>query len=151
MNTATEETTTTEKPKATRKVLVEEMSGTLLTVAKDVKIQVEFNPAEVNAYRLIGYENRALRHEDFNDDKKDAGDMGAGHTVTAIFEVVPRGVEIQIVATEGGFRPGVPMAAVVARSELMDSGQVRELADLAGRRVAVTARGMTTGLGWFAV
>ena len=57
---------------------------------------MEFNPAEVNAYRLIGYENRALRHEDFNDDKKDAGDMGAGHTVTAIFEVVPRGVEIQI-------------------------------------------------------
>jgi Ca-activated chloride channel family protein len=77
-----------------RKVLVEEMSGTLLTVAKDVKIQVEFNPAEVNAYRLIGYENRALRHEDFNDDRKDAGDMGAGHTVTALFEVVPRGVEI---------------------------------------------------------
>ncbi len=79
-----------------RKVLVEEMSGTLLTVAKDVKIQVEFNPAEVNAYRLIGYENRALRHEDFNDDKKDAGDMGAGHSVTALFEVVPRGVEIDI-------------------------------------------------------
>jgi Ca-activated chloride channel family protein len=79
-----------------RKVLVEEMSGTLMTVAKDVKIQVEFNPAEVNAYRLIGYENRALRHEDFNDDKKDAGDMGAGHTVTALFEVVPRGVNIQI-------------------------------------------------------
>jgi Ca-activated chloride channel homolog len=78
-----------------RKVLVEEMSGTLLTVAKDVKIQVEFNPAEVNAYRLIGYENRALRREDFNDDKKDAGDMGAGQTVTALFEVVPRGVEVQ--------------------------------------------------------
>jgi Ca-activated chloride channel homolog len=79
-----------------RKVLVEEMSGTLLTVAKDVKIQVEFNPAQVNAYRLIGYENRALRAEDFNDDMKDAGDMGAGHTVTALFEVVPTGVEIQI-------------------------------------------------------
>lgn len=79
-----------------RKVLVEEMSGTLLTVAKDVKIQVEFNPAEVNAYRLIGYENRALRHEDFNDDKKDAGDMGAGQNVTALFEVVPRGREVQI-------------------------------------------------------
>jgi Ca-activated chloride channel family protein len=78
-----------------RKVLVEEMSGTLMTVAKDVKIQVEFNPAEVNAYRLIGYENRALRHEDFNDDNKDAGDMGAGQTVTALFEIVPRGVEIQ--------------------------------------------------------
>jgi len=79
-----------------RKVLVEEMSGTLLTVAKDVKIQVEFNPAEVNAYRLIGYENRALRHEDFNDDRKDAGGIGAGHTVTALFEVVPRGVDVQI-------------------------------------------------------
>ena len=78
-----------------RKVLVDEMSGTLLTVAKDVKIQVEFNPAEVNAYRLIGYENRALRHEDFNDDRKDAGDMGAGQTVTALFEVVPRGLEVQ--------------------------------------------------------
>jgi Ca-activated chloride channel homolog len=83
-----------------RKVLVEEMSGTLLTIAKDVKIQVEFNPAEVNAYRLIGYENRALRHEDFNDDKKDAGDMGAGQTVTALFEVVPRGVEVQISAVD---------------------------------------------------
>jgi len=83
-----------------RKVLVEEMSSTLLTIAKDVKIQVEFNPAEVNAYRLIGYENRALRHEDFNDDKKDAGDMGAGHTVTALFEVVPRGVEVEISAVD---------------------------------------------------
>jgi Ca-activated chloride channel homolog len=83
-----------------RKVLVEEMSGTLLTIAKDVKIQVEFNPAEVNAYRLIGYENRALRHEDFNDDKKDAGDMGAGQTVTALFEVVPRGAEVQISAVD---------------------------------------------------
>jgi len=78
-----------------RKVLVEEMSGTLMTVAKDVKVQVEFNPAQVNAYRLIGYENRMLRNQDFNDDKKDAGDMGAGHTVTALFEVVPRGVDIQ--------------------------------------------------------
>jgi len=78
-----------------RKVLVEEMSGTLNTVAKDVKIQVEFNPTEVNAYRLIGYENRALRREDFNDDKKDAGDMGAGQTVTALFEVVPRGVQVE--------------------------------------------------------
>jgi Ca-activated chloride channel family protein len=79
-----------------RKVLVEQMNGTLVTVAKDVKIQIEFNPAAVNAYRLIGYENRLLRHEDFNDDRKDAGDMGAGHTVTALFEVVPKGVEIEI-------------------------------------------------------
>jgi Ca-activated chloride channel family protein len=74
-----------------RKVLVEEMSGTLVTVAKDVKIQVDFNPGKVEAYRLIGYENRLLRPEDFNNDLKDAGDMGAGHTVTALFEVVPRG------------------------------------------------------------
>jgi Ca-activated chloride channel homolog len=79
-----------------RKVLVEQMGGTLVTIAKDVKIQVEFNPAEVIAYRLIGYENRVLRHEDFNDDQKDAGDIGAGHTVTALFEVVPRGVAIDI-------------------------------------------------------
>jgi len=74
-----------------RKVLVEQMSGTLVTMAKDVKIQVDFNPAKVEAYRLIGYENRALRPEDFNDDRKDAGEMGAGHTVTALFEIVPRG------------------------------------------------------------
>jgi Ca-activated chloride channel family protein len=79
-----------------RKVLVEQMNGTLVTVAKDVKIQIEFNPAAVNAYRLIGYENRVLRHEDFNDDRKDAGDMGAGHTVTALFEVVPKGADIEI-------------------------------------------------------
>ncbi|HEV8132822.1 MAG TPA: von Willebrand factor type A domain-containing protein [Acidobacteriota bacterium] len=79
-----------------RKVLVEEMSGTLLTIAKDVKIQVEFNPAEVEAYRLIGYENRIMRHEDFNDDKKDAGDIGAGHTVTALYEIVPKGVPIDV-------------------------------------------------------
>jgi len=83
-----------------RKVLVEEMNGTLLTVAKDVKIQVEFNPAAVNAYRLIGYENRALRHEDFNDDRKDAGDMGAGQSVTALFEVVPRGIEIEAASVD---------------------------------------------------
>jgi Ca-activated chloride channel family protein len=74
-----------------RKVLVEEMGSTLVTVAKDVKIQVDFNPGKVEAYRLIGYENRALRPEDFNNDLKDAGDMGAGHAVTALFEIVPRG------------------------------------------------------------
>src|SRR4029077_19914872 len=77
-----------------RKVLVEQMSGTLMTVAKDVKIQVDFNPAQVNAYRLIGYENRVLQNQDFNDDTKDAGDMGAGQTVTALFEIVPAGVGI---------------------------------------------------------
>ncbi len=77
-----------------RKVLVEEMGGTLFTVAKDVKLQVEFNPARVAAYRLIGYENRLLADEDFNDDTKDAGELGAGHTVTALYEVVPEGLPV---------------------------------------------------------
>ena len=76
-----------------RKVLVEEFGGTLFTVAKDVKLQVEFNPAHVAAYRLIGYESRLLAPEDFNDDKKDAGDMGAGHTVTALYELIPTNTE----------------------------------------------------------
>ncbi len=74
-----------------RKVLVEEASSTLFPIAKDVKIQVEFNPAEVSEYRLIGYETRALRREDFNNDKVDAGDVGSGHAVTAIYEVTPAG------------------------------------------------------------
>ncbi len=75
------------------KVLVNEFGGTMFTVAKDVKLQVEFNPAYVNAYRLIGYESRLLNKEDFNDDTKDAGDLGAGHTVTALYEIIPAGVE----------------------------------------------------------
>ena len=75
-----------------RKVLVEEIGGTLFTIAKDVKIQVEFNPARVQAYRLIGYENRLLAAKDFNDDTKDAGELGAGHSVTALYEVIPVGV-----------------------------------------------------------
>jgi Ca-activated chloride channel family protein len=72
-----------------RKVLIEQMSGTLVTIAKDVKIQIEFNPAQIAAYRLIGYENRVLAREDFDDDKKDAGEIGAGHAVTALYELVP--------------------------------------------------------------
>lgn len=72
-----------------RKVLVEELGGTLVTIAKDVKIQIEFNPKEVSSYRLIGYENRVLAAEDFDNDKKDAGEIGAGHTVTALYEIVP--------------------------------------------------------------
>jgi Ca-activated chloride channel family protein len=79
-----------------RKVLVHEMGGTLLTIAKDVKLQVEFNPARVQAYRLIGYENRLLAAEDFNDDRKDAGEMGAGHTVTALYEIVPTGLATDV-------------------------------------------------------
>jgi Ca-activated chloride channel family protein len=72
-----------------KKVLVSELAGTLLTIAKDVKIQIEFNPAKVKAYRLIGYENRMLAKEDFADDTKDAGELGAGHTVTALYELIP--------------------------------------------------------------
>ena len=75
------------------KVLVNEFGGTMFTVAKDVKLQVEFNPANVNAYRLVGYESRLLNKEDFNDDTKDAGELGAGHTVTALYEIIPAGVE----------------------------------------------------------
>jgi Ca-activated chloride channel family protein len=77
-----------------RKVLVREAGGTLVTIAKDVKLQLEFNPGTVSAYRLIGYENRVLAREDFNDDKKDAGEIGSGHTVTALYELVPAGVEM---------------------------------------------------------
>lgn len=72
-----------------KKVFVKQMGGTLFTIAKDVKLQLEFNPAKVQSYRLIGYENRVMRNEDFNDDKKDAGELGSGHSVTALYEVVP--------------------------------------------------------------
>jgi Ca-activated chloride channel family protein len=74
-----------------QKVLVSEMGGTLFTIAKDVKIQVEFNPQRVSSYRLIGYQSRILAARDFNDDKKDAGELGAGHSVTALYEMVPAG------------------------------------------------------------
>lgn len=79
-----------------KKVLVNEMGATLQTIAKDVKLQVEFNPSKVYAYRLVGYENRTLNNEDFNDDTKDAGDLGAGHNVTALYEIVPVGVSIDL-------------------------------------------------------
>lgn len=76
-----------------KKVLVSEFGGTLFTIAKDVKFQIEFNPAKVQGYRLIGYENRALKSEDFHDDKKDAGELGSGHTVTALYEIIPVGTD----------------------------------------------------------
>lgn len=79
-------------PAEARRVLIEAASGTLVTIAKDVKIQVEFNPTRVKSYRLIGYENRRLQAKEFNDDTKDAGEIGAGHSVTALYEVVPVGV-----------------------------------------------------------
>ncbi len=79
--------------KEAEKVLKKEFGGTLFTIAKDVKIQIEFNPKYVKSYRLIGYENRVLQDEDFNNDKKDAGDLGAGHSVTALYEIVPTGTD----------------------------------------------------------
>jgi Ca-activated chloride channel family protein len=78
-----------------RKALGQQVAGTLYTIAKDVKIQVEFNPAKVAGYRLIGYENRLLAARDFNDDKKDAGEIGAGHSVTALYEIVPAGQKVE--------------------------------------------------------
>ena len=80
-----------------RKVLVEEATSSLFTIAKDVKLQVEFNPATVAEYRLVGYETRALQREDFNNDAVDAGDVGAGHTVTAIYEITPVGSSARMV------------------------------------------------------
>jgi Ca-activated chloride channel family protein len=89
------------------KVLVREMAGTLLTIAKDVKIQIEFNPARVGAYRLVGYDNRILDRKDFDDDTKDAGELGAGHSVTALYELVPPGGE-RDAGADGEAREEVP-------------------------------------------
>jgi len=103
-----------------RKVLVKEAGATLVTVAKDVKIQIEFNPANVAAYRLIGYENRLLRNQDFNDDKKDAGEIGAGHTVTALYEIVPPGGDVDVTKVDPlkyQRQPAGPTSA--GRDELM--------------------------------
>lgn len=113
-----------------RKVLVEQRTGTLITIAKDVKIQVEFNPAQVASYRLIGYENRLLAKEDFNDDTKDAGEIGAGHSVTALYEIVPVGVTPPTAPVDslkyqtpppvaGGSDPGSPAKPAAASPELL--------------------------------
>ena len=83
-----------------RKVFVDEQLGTLVTIAKDVKIQVDFNPQHVQAYRLIGYENRVMEAQDFRDDRKDAGEIGSGHTITALYEIVPHGVTSPVLAVE---------------------------------------------------
>lgn len=114
-----------------RKVLDEELSSTLFTIAKDVKVQVEFNPAEIDQYRLIGYENRALREEDFADDHVDAGEIGAGHQVTAIYEVVPVGHPGWIVprkyaaAQAEAPRVAGEIATVRLRYKLPDGGSSR--------------------------
>ena len=94
-----------------RKVLVSEFGGTLFTIATDVKLQVEFNPARVQAYRLIGYENRKLKDEDFNNDRKDAGDLGSGHTVTALYEIIPAGVKSEFYSIDQlKYQPGKSIA-----------------------------------------
>jgi Ca-activated chloride channel family protein len=100
-------------PREAHKVLVEEIGQTLVTIAKDVKIQVDFNPAKVEAYRLVGYENRMLAAQDFKDDRKDAGEIGAGHTVTALYELVPPGAPVQMAGVEPSkfTKPAEPAAA----------------------------------------
>ena len=103
-----------------RKMLVKEMGGTLLTVAKDVKLQVEFNPARVRAYRLLGYEDRLLRDEDFANDAKDAGDVGAGHTVTALYEIVRTDAPLDVPLPEtGALRYQRPPAVHAPADELL--------------------------------
>ena len=104
-----------------RKVLVREAGSTLVTIAKDVKLQVEMNPLKVASYKLIGYENRLLAKEDFNDDKKDAGEIGAGHTVTALYEIVPKGAATPVTSSVDPLKyqaPGAPTPSAAA-SELM--------------------------------
>ena len=104
-----------------RKVLVREAGSTLVTIAKDVKLQVEMNPLKVASYKLIGYENRLLAKEDFNDDQKDAGEIGAGHTVTALYEIVPKGAPTPLTSSVDPLKyqaPGTPTPSA-ASSELM--------------------------------
>ena len=104
-----------------RKVLVSEFGSTLFTIAKDVKIQIEFNPAKVQAYRLIGYENRIMAAEDFNDDQKDAGELGSGHTVTALYEVIPAGIKSEFPGKVDAlkYQPAKTMTTTTGGDELM--------------------------------
>lgn len=111
-----------------RKVLVDQMSGSLVTIAKDVKLQVEFNPAQVRAYRLLGYENRKMANADFANDRKDAGEIGAGHTVTAFYEIVPAGVvEPQTLSTKLKYQPSKQVEPVDAEAKSEDNRQSKEI------------------------
>ncbi|MEO7309081.1 MAG: von Willebrand factor type A domain-containing protein [Chitinophagaceae bacterium] len=102
-----------------RKVFVSEFGGTLFTIAKDVKLQVEFNPARVQGYRLIGYENRMLKKEDFNNDKKDAGELGSGHTVTALYEIIPVGIDDHFLEPVDKLKYAQSGAAISGGDEMM--------------------------------
>ena len=108
-----------------RKVLVEEASSTLFPIAKDVKIQVEWNPARVSEYRLIGYETRALKREDFNNDKVDAGDIGSGHTVTAIYEITPAGAGAKLIDDLRYGKPATPSAQPPSAGNTAELGFVK--------------------------
>jgi Ca-activated chloride channel family protein len=100
-----------------RRIFLQKLTGTLVTIAKDVKIQVEFNPGKVQAYRLLGYADRILKHEDFNNDKVDAGDIGAGHTVTAFYEIVPAGAEMPNLGGVDALKYQKPAGREIAPSE----------------------------------
>ena len=124
------------------RVLVEQMSGSLVTIAKDVKIQIEFNPVEVKSYRLIGYENRVLAAADFDNDRKDAGEIGAGHTVTAIYEIEPAKAVAQTLSIPKGMKyqqspaqepASKPVRETTAATRLSDAADSGELATLALR------------------
>lgn len=127
-----------------RKVLVEQMGATLFTLAKDVKIQVEFNPARVAGYRLIGYENRLLAKEDFNDDKKDAGEIGAGHTVTAFYEVIPAGQALPDRPSVDPLKYGTEEPGALANHEEL-RGLIVNLRNLTFQEKALLASGMAEG------
>jgi Ca-activated chloride channel homolog len=137
-----------------RKVLVRELGGTLETIAKDVKIQVEFNPAAVDGYRLIGYENRILAHEDFDDDTKDAGDIGAGHSVTAIYEIVPKGEDTPGTAPTPLKYQRQPRTTAAARGHELMTVAVRfkqpdgQVSSRVAHTMSTTVRPMTANLGF---
>jgi Ca-activated chloride channel family protein len=118
-----------------RKVLVEQLTGSTITIAKDVKIQIEFNPAQIASYRLLGYENRVMAAEDFNNDKKDAGDIGAGHTVTALYELVPVGA-----VSEGQPRKGTEELRY-QKSEVRGQKSEEGRGQTAGKLTEVAASG----------
>ena len=126
-----------------KKVMVKEMSGTLFALAGDVKIQVEFNPARVGAYRLIGYENRALADEDFRDDSKDAGEIGVGHRVTALYEIVPAGTNASVAVDPLKYQKktrvtagGDELLTVKVRYKPLQESQSRLVEPACGRRAA---------------
>ncbi|KAA6431542.1 DUF3520 domain-containing protein [Dyadobacter flavalbus] len=108
-----------------RKEFVQEFGGTLFTVAKDVKFQIEFNPEYVQAYRLIGYENRALQNEDFSNDQKDAGEIGAGHTVTAMYEIIPAGFQSSYISPAGALKYQKNTRSVHEKSDEMLTLKIR--------------------------